>query len=162
MRPILTVLIALTGGTVSAQFNSSIQGTVSDPSRGVIPDATVRVVNVTTEVVRETVTSTDGLYRVLSLAPGDYKVIVEKAGFQTYEKSLVHVALDETVRIDFTLNIGSLSEKVTVEAAPPLVETEEGRVSGQIDSRQLREMPLNTRNVLNLLALQPGVTGRGL
>ena len=159
---VASVLFYVAGQPSFAQFNSAIQGTVSDSSQGTIPDATVRVINVTTDVVRQTVTSADGLYRVLSLAPGEYKVIVEKAGFQTVERGSVTVALNETARLDFMLNVGSLSEKVTVEAAPPLVETEEGRVSGQIDSRQLQEMPLNTRNVLNLLALQPGVTGRGL
>ena len=157
-----SVFLCVTGLPLLAQFNSAIQGTVSDASQGTIPGATVRVINVTTDVVRQATTTSDGLYRVLSLAPGEYKVIVEKPGFQTVERGSVTVALNETARVDFQLTVGSLSEKVTVEAAPPLVETEEGRVSGQIDSRQLQEMPLNTRNVLNLLALQPGVTGRGL
>src|SRR3954462_817314 len=129
------------------QFNGAIQGTVVDQSQSVVPEATVRVVSVSTDVVREAITSADGLYRVLSLAPGEYKVIVEKTGFQSVERGSVTVALNETARVDFALNIGSISEKVTVEAAPPLVETEQGRVSGQIDNRQLQEMPLNARNV---------------
>ncbi|MFL6415790.1 MAG: TonB-dependent receptor domain-containing protein, partial [Bryobacteraceae bacterium] len=156
------LLVCGAGESCFGQFNGAIQGTVVDQSQSVVPDATVRVVSVSTDVVREAATSADGLYRILSLAPGEYKVIVEKTGFQSMERDSVTVALNETARVDFALNIGSISEKVTVEAAPPLVETEQGRVSGQIDSRELQEMPLNTRNVLNLLALQPGVTGRGL
>lgn len=154
--------LAAACGTAWSQFNSAIQGVVTDVSQAVVPDATVRVVNVTTGVVRQASTASDGLYRVLSLAPGEYRVTVEKVGFQTAEETSVSLAINQTARVDFALKLGAVSEKVTVVATAPVVETEQGRVSGEIDSRQLREMPLNTRNLLNLLALEPGMTGRGL
>jgi hypothetical protein len=154
--------LAAACGTAWSQFNSAIQGVVTDASQAVVPDATVRVVNVTTGVVRQASTASDGLYRVLSLAPGEYRVTVEKVGFQTAEETSVSLAINQTARVDFALKLGAVSEKVTVAATAPVVETEQGRVSGEIDSRQLREMPLNTRNLLNLLALEPGMTGRGL
>jgi hypothetical protein len=155
-------LLALTCGVAPAQFNSAIQGVVVDASQAVVPGATVRVTNATTGVERVATTSPEGLYRVLSLAPGEYRVNVEKTGFQSAEGSAINLAINQTARVDFTLQLGAISEKVTVAAAAQLVETEQGRVSGEIDNRQLREMPLNTRNLLNLLALEPGMTGRGL
>lgn len=155
-------LIVLVARPIAAQFNSSIQGTVTDASQAAIADAPVLVANTTTGVTRKAITSVEGLYRVLSLAPGTYTIVVEKPGFLTTQQAGVTVGTNETVRADFTLQVGSLSEKVTVEGTSPLVETEQGRVSGQIDRRQLNDMPLNTRNLYNLLALQPGMTGRGL
>jgi len=162
LRSLALCVFAAICGPASAQFNSAIQGVVTDASQAVVPDAIVRIVNVTTGVVRQAATSSDGLYRALSLAPGEYRITVEKVGFQAAEETAVNVAINQTVRVDFTLKLGGVSEKVTVAAAAPLVETEQGRVSGEIDNRQLREMPLNTRNLLNLLALEPGMTGRGL
>src|SRR3982751_5016116 len=107
---ISVLLFCGAGESCFGQFNGAIQGTVVDQSQSVIPEATVRVVSVRTDVVREATTSADGLYRVLSLAPGEYKVIVEKAGFQSVERGSVPVALNETARVDFALNIGSISE----------------------------------------------------
>ena len=157
------VILGLAGIVpLRAQFGSSIQGTVTDVSQGVIPQATVTVTNTTTGVKRETATSAEGLYRVLSLAAGTYTIMVEKTGFLSAQREGVLVEINETVRADVTLRVGAVAEKVTVVGAAPLVETEQGRVSGQIDTRQVRDLPLNTRNVLNLLALSPGMTGRGL
>lgn len=82
-RYAVALFTLLSFGTAFGQFNSAIQGTVTDGSQSVVPDANVRVVNVTTGVSRQTVTSSDGLYRRLSLAPGQYQVTVEKVGFQT-------------------------------------------------------------------------------
>lgn len=158
----LIILCMLGVPQVFAQFDSSIQGTVTDASQGVIPQATVRVTNTTTGVTREASTSAEGLFRVLSLGPGTYTIMVKKIGFLTAQRDGVSLGISETVRADIALRVGAVSEKVTVEGTTQMVETEQGRVSGQIDHRQLEEMPLNTRNVLNLLALAPGMTGRGL
>ena len=72
------------------------------------------------------------------------------------------MGISETARVDFTLQVSGVTETVTVAAATSLVETEQGRVSGRVDRTQLQEMPLNGRNLYNLIALQPGVTGKGV
>lgn len=144
------------------QFNSSIQGIVTDTTAGTVPSAMVTVTNVATGVKREAVTSAEGLYRVLNLGPGAYRVDVQRDGFRSATRERIAVAITETVRVDFTLEVGSMTERVTVEDRPPAIETEQGRVSGRIDRIQLKEMPLNGRNLYNLVALQPGVLGRGL
>ena len=152
----------LLAAVASGQFNSAIQGTVTDKSGASVPDAKVVVTQTSTGVMRETATSSEGVYRVLSLGPGDYRVVVERTGFLTAQRDAVSLAINETVRADFTLDVGGMAERVTVTDRPPVIETEQGRISGRVDQVQLKELPLNTRNVFNLLALQPGVTGRGI
>lgn len=155
-------LLFVAAAPVRAQFNSSIQGIVTDASAAVVTGASVRATNLATGVSRETATSADGLYRALSLGPGTYRITVEKAGFRPAERDSVSLGITETIRVDFVLAVGPVTEKVTVVDQPLLVETEQGRVSGRIERMQLNEMPLNGRNLYSLIALQPGVTGRGL
>ena len=120
------------------------------------------VTNVRSGVTRESVTTSDGVFRVLSLGPGVYRVEVVKLGFLNALRESVSVGISETVRLDFTLEVSGVQESVTVTTNAPLVETEQGRVSGQVDRMQLQEMPLSGRNLYNLIALQPGVTGKGV
>lgn len=147
---------------VHAQFSSSIEGNVVDSTGAVAPGANITVTNNGTGVARTITTSGEGFYRVVNLGLGRYTVSVELAGFRLAEQTDVRLAASETARVNFTLEVGTVSEKVTVESQTPQVETEQGRVSGQIDTQQLKEMPLNGRNLFNLLALQPGVSGRGV
>jgi hypothetical protein len=81
---------------------------------------------------------------------------------RTAEKKNIPVGIGETVSINFALEVGAISERITVGAAVAQVETEQGRISGRIDTQQLKELPLNGRNLYSLIALQPRVTGRGL
>src|SRR5437667_1593136 len=155
-------LCLLLAGPAKAQFSSSIQGRVSDASGGVVPGASVTVSNIGTGVNRETSTLADGFYRVLELGPGQYRVSVSRTGFQDARQEHVTVGISEAARVDFTLQVGALGEKVTVSANVVQVETEQGSVSGRIEAQQMRDLPLNGRNLYNLLAVQPGVAGRGL
>jgi hypothetical protein len=155
-------MLSLAPLRASAQFSSTIQGAVTDSQGGVIPGATVRVTNVTTGLIRDVVTSEDGVYRVFSLGVGTYRVEVEVAGFRKAQREGVNVGISETTRVDFRMEVSTVIESVTVAAAVPLIETEQGRVSGRVDRIQLQEMPLNGRNLYNLNALQPGVTGKGV
>jgi uncharacterized membrane protein len=150
---LLVLLPLLATVPLSAQFSSAIQGTVTDSQQGVVAQATVRVTHTTTNVTREATTSADGVYRVLSLGPGSYRIEVEKAGFLKAQRDGVTVGISETARMDFALEVSGVQENVTVATAAPLVETEQGRVSGRVDRMQLQEMPLNGRNLYNLIAL---------
>jgi hypothetical protein len=157
----LSVPLVLLATPASAQFNSTIQGTVTDSQKGVLPGATVKVTNTATGQARETTTSTDGVYTIVSLAVGTYRVEVQLDGFQKSTRE-VSVGISETTRADFALEVSGVSERVMVAGVSPLVETTQGRISGRVDRTQLQEMPLNGRNVYNLIALQPGVTGKGV
>lgn len=161
VRVFVALLVLCVPAAARAQFGSGIQGTVTDSQQALVPEATVRITNTTTGVSREAATSADGVYRVLSLGPGTYRVEVEKAGFVKTQRDAVPLGISETIRLDFTLELSGVTETVTVETRAPLVETEQGRVSGRVDRTQLQELPLSGRNLYNLIALQPGVTGRG-
>jgi len=154
--------IVFLASVLPAQFSSGIQGTVADRTAAVVPGAQVIVTNIETGVNRETTSNDEGVYRVLSLNAGIYKVVAKKEGFGTIEQGSVVLGVSETRRVDFALSVGNLVESVTVSAQPTILETEEGRISGQIDAKQLRELPVPNRNVFNLLSLQPGVSGRTL
>jgi hypothetical protein len=156
------MLFCVMPSTAVAQFNSAIQGVVSDFTSAFVPGATVRVTNLETGVARQVETSAEGLYRVLSLGAGLYRVEVIKQGFRSALRERVEVGISETARVDFQLAVGSVDENVTVSAQAVAVETEQGRVSGRIDRTQLNDIPLNGRNLFNLVALQPGVIGRGI
>lgn len=145
-----------------AQFSSAIQGTVVDASNAAVPEAKVVVKNVATGISREATTSSEGFYRISNLGPGIYSITVEKTGFSTAKQDSLDVGISAIARADFRLAVGALTEQVEVREQAVLLETEQGRVSGRIEAAQIKELPINGRNILNLIALQPGVTGRGL
>jgi hypothetical protein len=159
MRLVLGLFLLAT--PIAAQFSSAIQGTVRDDSQATVPDATVTATNSATGVIRTVTTSSEGFYRISNLGAGTYSVKVEKFGFSVLQRDVV-LAIADISRVDFTLSVGAMAEQVQVEASVPLVETEQGRVSGRVDRSQLREMPLNGRNIMNLIGLQPGINGRGI
>jgi hypothetical protein len=146
--------------SVRAQFSSAITGLVTDDSGGVIVNARVETVNLSTNVVRGVDTSRDGMYRIMNLPPGAYQVRAASPGFRTGEFDKVALAIQETIRLDFVLQVGSVSEKVSVTAEQTGVETEEARVTDRIEQELIRELPLVGRNIYTILSYQPGVTGR--
>ena len=156
------ILLVLVARPVSAQFSGAIQGTITDSQKAVVAGATVIVTHVASGVSREVTTSSEGVFRVVSLGPGAYRVQVVKPGFVNAERDAINVGISETVRVDVTLDVSGVQENLTVTTHAPLVETEQGRVSGRVDRLQLQELPLSGRNLYNLIALQPGVTGKGV
>lgn len=159
---LLPGLALVTPAVASAQFSGAIQGTITDAQKAVVVNAIVIVTHTASGVTREATTSPEGIFRVLSLGPGTYRVQVAKPGFLTARREAVNVGISETVRLDVTLEVSGVQETVTVTSNSPLVETEQGRVSGRVDRLLLQELPLSGRNLYNLIALQPGVTGKGV
>jgi uncharacterized membrane protein len=97
VRVMFVTLVLLAPAAAWAQFGSAIQGTVTDVQQALVPEATVRVTNMTTGVTREAVTSADGVYRVTSLGPGAYRVEVEKEGFDKAQRDSVRLGISETI-----------------------------------------------------------------
>lgn len=159
---IFLLALILAPRPAAAQFNSAIQGTITDSQKAVVADAVVMVTNIASGVSRDATTTNEGVFRILSLGPGTYRIEVIKSGFMNGLRESVNVGVNETVRVDVTLEVSGLKETVEVTTAAPAVETEQGRVSGRVDRMQLQEMPLSGRNLYNLIALQPGVTGKGV
>jgi hypothetical protein len=157
--PALAGLIFLCCVTAHAQFTEgTVAGTITDPSGAAVAGATVRIVNQQTGHVDETKTDEIGFYRVPHLPPGSYQVRVEAKGFKLSVVDNVAVNVNTTTRADAKLQVGAVQEIVEVAGGAPLVQTEEGRLSDTISHRQVQELPLNGREVYQLVTLQPGVT----
>src|SRR5260370_30515592 len=156
------VLFCLSLSCAMAQFTSAIQGVVTDASGSAVPEAIVHVTNVASGVGRQATTSNDGLYRVINLGPGTYRVNVAVPGFAPAERPNVPLGISETLRADFVFKVRELVDQVTVSEQITQVETEEGRISARIEPVKLKELPMTGRNLFSLLAFQPRVTGRGL
>ena len=130
----------------------------------VLPGATVRITNVTSRrQARGPDHSGWGVYRAPSLAAGTYTIEVELDGFNKAVRQAVNVGISETARVDFQLLVSGVAESVTVAGVAPLIETEQGRVSGRVDRQQMQEMPLSGRNLYNLIPrCSRASVGRGL
>ncbi len=134
----------------------TITGTVTDSSGGVVPKALVIVNNVATNAVRNAVTNDDGDFTVPLLPPGHYRVAVEKAGFRRSVLADVGLDVEQTARVDFTLQVGILNEEVQVNDTPPIIQTDTSALGQVIDGRLVHELPLNERNFLSFALLAPG------
>src|SRR5215213_8319755 len=140
-----------------AQTLGTITGEVKDSTGGVVPGATVTVTNTATNATRTTQSNAVGLYDFPALPPGTYKVKSELEGFRTVERDL-ELQVQQTARVNFTLELGTISEMATVTAMSPLVETTNATIGTVIENRRIVELPLNGRNYLQLVALSPNVS----
>ncbi len=143
-----------------AAQTSSLQGTVTDAQGGVIPEAVVTATNKDTSAARKTLADTSGAYTFVQLSPGVYTIEVQKPGFSTYQADVrLQVNLATTLAIQ--LEIGKTSDTVNVTAEAAQVNTEDATIGNPFTERQVRDLPLQTRNVVALLSLQPGVAPTG-
>lgn len=145
----------------SQGLQTAIIGTVHDESGAVVPGATVTVTNVTTNVSRTVETNNEGDYTVPSLVIGDYVVKAAKAGFKTLVTKSVVVQTDKTVRVDFALLVGAVSESVEVkgDASAILLRTEDAATGLVISQTQVAFLPLNGRDFASLAQMAPGANG---
>jgi hypothetical protein len=144
---------------LAAQFTTTVEGRVSDPSDAAIPSAEIGLENVGTGITRTVRTNESGYYRIPSLPPGTFTLKVSAAGFETLVQENILLQSDQTKTINLQMKIGAAAQQVTVQAEVPLVETGEARISGHIQERQVSELPLVGRNFMTLVVLTPGVTG---
>lgn len=135
-----------------------IIGNVTDPSGSAIPGAQVTVTNVGTKIVQTTTTDASGFYQVLSLPIGEYEVTVEAGGFRKEQFEHQKLQISQSLRLDAKLSIGQASESVEVTTQAANVETVNQTVGATVIGETILRAPLNGRNVLDLAALQPGVT----
>ena len=153
------LVACLSGGFVHAQtVGASLQGIVADPSGATVPGVDVVVVNVTTGAVRELKTDGTGHYRIPVLQPGEYEVHVSRAGFQPVARRGIQLAVGQDAVIDVKLDVGRVTDEVTVTADAPYINTTSGAVSGLVSDKEIRDLPLNGRSFQQLALLQVGVT----
>ncbi len=142
-------------------FYGSVVGTVTDSSGAVVPGANVTVTNTGTNIASKVQTDAGGKFSVVNLVPAEYKVTVSKANFKTFERRGIPVQVGSSVRIDAALSVGNTTETVEVTTAAPLLQTDSSTLGQAIEGAQVQQIPLNGRNVMNLIALAPGVVPTG-
>jgi hypothetical protein len=134
----------------------SVSGLVKDPSGALIPGVRLTLTSTATNARLTTVSNPSGEFQFLQLAPEQYTLTAEGSGFKKSTVSSVLVQVDQITHVDITLEVGSLTESVQVEAVAPLLESDKSTMSSVVDSRTIANMPLNARQYLDLALLTPG------
>jgi hypothetical protein len=156
------VVVLVSSATLLCQStNASLTGRITDPRKAVITEATVTVVNTGTGIRYRGLTNETGEYYVSSLPPGRYRIEVEKLGFKAVIQSGVVLHVQDAVEVNFEMMVGSTSESVTVAGESSPLDTESSTVGTVVEQRKTNELPLNGRNVFNLIVLAPSVIPQG-
>lgn len=136
--------------------SGTILGTVTDSTGAVVNDAKVTIHNIDQNVTYTTTTNESGNYIQAQLLPGRYEVTVEKPGFQRYVQQNVNVFVALSTKVDPTLQVGAVTEEVTVTAAPPGLQTDRAEVNTTLSGEQITQLPVLNRNFTDLTLLAPG------
>ena len=152
---LILLILALSFTALSQQ--ATVQGVVTDPSNAAVPDVKVTVTNTATGVALSAQTNAQGFYSIPGLVPGSYRVDANVAGFAPAVASGLTLNVDQVARIDFALQIGSVTQAVEVASTAAMIDSETSTVGQVIDNKRIVELPLNGRNYLDLAQLTTGV-----
>src|SRR5262245_26394727 len=167
MKKLLFIVVvfslALPIHTFSQTINATLGGTVSDSTGALIPGVTITATNVATGIATNVVTNEAGAYNFASIQSGAYKVTAELPGFQTQTYNNVALGVSQQVRLNFTLQVGAVTQSVEVNvAADTLIATTSSSVGSVLPDNKIKDLPLVDRNVLNLVTTQAGVQLGGM
>src|SRR5215470_1364493 len=143
--------------TAIGQTTGTITGTVADQSSAAVPGATVTLKNTDTGISRTTLTSENGKYEALSLPAGTYEISASLAGFRTLLRTGISLKVGQNAVVDFALQVGQVSESLTVTGEIAQIETTTATVANVVDEKRVTDLPLNGRDLTQLSFLQPGV-----
>lgn len=157
---LLLAVLGTTSASLAQNLTGTINGVVKDPSGAVIPGAKVTLANAATGVIaRKLTTDKGGRYDAPALLVGTYKITVQAEGFKTTVEQ-VALNLDQSIPVDLTLEVGSVSSQVTVSNGPGIgLDLEDSAQSTLVEQKEVTELPINQRNFVQFIALQPGVNG---
>src|SRR5438477_969657 len=157
----LTLLLAFTTlfspNVLRADVTGSILGVVRDSTQAVVAGARIVATNVQTNFKQETVSAADGSFRFLALPAGTYKLTATAPGFQTFTTTDIDLKVNDQLRVDVALEVGTVQQQVTIEASAVQVQTESTQLGDVIDSKKMLALPLKGRSYIDLLGLQAGV-----
>lgn len=164
-RRVVALVLVLAFGLSCASYSvaraqtptGAFAGVVMDPSGARVSGARVSIINRDSGLTRNLTTSTEGDYSAAALPSGVYRVTAEAEGFRLVELTAT-VEAGTTTTLNLTLQIGDVTEKVTVDDAGPLIHYDQHQVGGLVSRKQIENLPLNGRNFLDLAKLEPGVT----
>jgi hypothetical protein len=158
----LVMLAQLIAGSIAwGQATTSIRGTVTDSSGGYVGGASVTLTNPESKIARTATAGDDGGYQFLFLPPGTYTLDVAATGFQKYEQPGLQLLVNTPVTVNVQLKVGGGKETVTVTAEEPALNLVDASIGNSFDETQVRQIPLDGRNVPDLLSLQAGVAYTG-
>jgi hypothetical protein len=147
--------------TSAQAIHGTLSGRVVDSSGAAVPNAVITATDTATNAPLITTTGSDGSFQFTRVSPGGYRLTIEKPGFRQQVRDAVIVTVNEQVLLEAVLEIGAIEDRVIVEGGPPLVQARSGEVSGLIDQKRVRELPLNGGNFQRLSLLAPGASGGG-
>ena len=153
----LALFISVSPTLAQSASTGALQGTVTDPSGGVISGATVTATNLATGQLRSATTDGNGSYRFSLLPPGNYDVKFSASGFKTAEVPSVTVNVTETPVLNRSLEIGAQTQQITVESTAETIQTQNATIGGLVSGQTVTELPLSTRNYTQVIDLSPGV-----
>ncbi|MPY90223.1 MAG: hypothetical protein GEU99_20145 [Luteitalea sp.] len=150
-------IVCVASPTWGQTFGAQITGRVTDEAGAVIPGLDVVATNLGTGVAHAAVSNDEGIFRIFNLQPGDYRVEAEIPGFKRFVQQPITLRVNDNVPLDIVLAVGGIADEVTVSAQASLLETEDASFGTVINERTIRELPLNVRDSMGLIALAPGV-----
>jgi hypothetical protein len=157
--PLAVLLLAVVINGHAQVLYGSIVGNVTDKSNAVVAGATVRITHKETNQTRETATSSEGSFNFPTVQTGTYEITASKVGFKTYTRSGIGVTLNNLTRSDISLEVGEVSETVSVTADAALLQADRAEVRAELTSQALLNLPIPAgRNYQNLLRTLPGIT----
>jgi hypothetical protein len=157
-RVAVSYFFLLVSNVVFGQTGTGIfLGTATDQQGALLPGVKITATNADTAISVSVVTDASGFYRIPGLFPGVYDLQAERASFAVEVRRKVVLTVSQEAVINFTLKVGQVAEKIEVSGQAPLVESTDSAVSGLVDPTQMRELPLNGRDIFQLVLLQPGV-----
>ena len=165
MRPAVSLqrlfFVVLAGIVFGQSPTGEIAGIVRDSTGALVPNAEVTSINANTNEPKSTHTDSQGQYALPQMPVGTYRIRVRQAGFRAIERKDVELSTLQNLRLDFHLEVGEVSEAVTVTAEAPQVDTRSAMQGMLVDDRRVRDLPLNGRNPIDLVRLIPGVNSVG-
>ena len=166
MKTALRFLVLITGlfavGMAHAQsYQTALTGTITDTTGAIVPGAAVTVVNVATNATRTAQATSTGSYFVGNLPIGRYTLTTSAPGFGSIETKDIELVVGQIRQLDLRLDIGTISQEVSVEDKSPALQTNTAEIGAVIENQQIKDLPLNGRSVASLLALVPGAIDSG-
>ena len=150
-------LFSAAGVLLAQETTATISGTVKDETGAILPGVSVTIRNADTGQTRSVISDDEGRYVALELSPGTCEVTVSLAGFQTAVRTGINLTVGRHAVVDMLLKVGAMDEKVLVSGEAPLVETTSSSLAGLVGDKQIRDLPLNGRNFVQLTLLETGV-----
>jgi hypothetical protein len=155
------LVLGLSLSAFSQSTYGSIAGSVTDTSGAIVSDANVTLTNLGTAEKRTQSSGSSGLFTFVNLFPGQYRIDVEKQGFKHFIRTPITVEVQQDTHIDAGLQVGEVNQIVEVTSETPLLQAETSSLGQVVEQRKANELPLNGRNIFNLITISPAAVAQG-